>query len=230
MFPTSATAQTQIPAAAQHPTTSLLPGLAGLLSAAAMITALMVVPADPGGTAPTDIVRRYADGSSGYLRTTVIESIAIMLLVVLIAGLTDYLRRLPHGQLAAAVVGLGGGILAACQLLGYGIIATLALGTAARGDEAVVMAVYDASAVAFLASYAGLALACLGTAAALIRYVSNRRVVGGISLLVGATAVVGASAYASEGILSPHGDLTFLVLLLQLLWTAAVSVSMIRRR
>jgi len=195
-----------------------------------MITAFMVVPANPGGTAPTDIVRRYADGSSGYLHTTVIESIAIMLLVVLVTGLCNVLRRLPCGHLAAAVVGVGGGVLAACQLLGYGLIATLALGTAERGDEAVVMAVYDASAVAFVSSYAGLALACLGTATVLIRHDAGRRVVGGISLLVGPTAVVGASAYAPEGGLSPHGDLTFLVLLLQLLWIAAVSVSMLRQR
>lgn len=215
---------------AAHDGAGRLPGLAGLVSLAAMTTAIMIVPADSGGTAPADIISRYADGSAGYQRATVLESLSIMLLLVLIAGLCDLLRRLPGGQLAATVVGLGGGVLAACQLVGYALIATLALGTAGRGDEAVVMAVYDASAVAFVASYVGLALACLGTGVVLVRGAHRRRVVGGMSLLVGTTATVGASAYAATGALSPHGDLSFLVLLLQLLWMATVSVSMLLRR
>jgi hypothetical protein len=229
MIPLTTTRPTRDRAAAPDPA-GRLPGLAGLVSVAAMVTAVMVVPADSGGTAPADIVRRYADGSDGYLRTTVLESLSIMLLIVLIAGLSDLLRRRSGGDLAATVVGLGGGVLAACQLVGYGLIATLALGTAERGDEAVVMAVYDASSVAFVVSYVGLALACLGTAAVLIRGGSGRRLAGGISLLVGATALIGASAYHAEGALSPHGDLGFLVLLLQMLWSVTVSVSMLRHR
>ena len=229
MTPLTTTRPTNDQAAARD-WTGRLPGLAGLMSVAAMITVFIVVPADSGGTAPADIVQRYADGSAGYLRTTALESLSIMLLLVLIAGLCELLRRLPGGQLAATVVGLGGGVLATCQLVGYGLIATLALGTAGRGDEAVVMAIYDASSVAFVASYVGLALACLGTAAVLIRGAGGRRMVGGISLLVGTTAVIGGSAYATAGALSPHGDLSFLILLLQLLWSATVSVTMLRRR
>jgi len=216
--------------AAARDGTGRLPGLAGLGSLAAMITAILVVPADTGGTAPADIIQRYADGSAGYLRTTVLESLSIMLLLVLLACLCDLLRRLPGGELAATLVGLGGGVLAACQLVGYGLIATLALGTAGRGEEVVVMAMYDASAIAFVASYVGLALTCLGTAAVLVRSTNGHRIVGGISLLVGTAALIGTSAYAPTGVLSPHGDLSFLVLLLQMLWIAAVSVAMLRRR
>ena len=230
MIPLTTTRPAKNDRAVAHDPTGRLPGLAGALSVAAMIAAFMVVPADSGGAAPADIIQRYADGSDGYLRTTVLESLSMMLLIVLIAGLCDLLRRRPGGELSATVVGLGGGVVAACQLVGYGLIATLALGTAERGDEAVVMAVYDASAVAFVVSYVGLALACLGTAAVLIRGASGHRVAGGISLLVGTTAVVGATAYAAEGALSPHGDLSFLVLLLQLLWSVTVSVSMLRQR
>jgi hypothetical protein len=228
MIPLTTTRPTHDRAIANDPA-GRLPGLAGVLSVVAMITAFMVVPADSGGTAPADIIQRYADGSDGYQRTTVLESLSMMFLIVLIAGLCELLRRRPGGELAATVVGLGGGVLAVCQLVGYGLIATLALGTAERGDEAVVMAVYDASSVAFVLSYVGLAVVCLGTAAVLIRGASGRRVAGGISLLVGTTAVVGASAYTAEGTLSPHGDLSFLILVLQLLWSATVSVSMLRQ-
>jgi hypothetical protein len=104
--------------AVAHDLAGRLPGLAGVLSVAAMITAFMVVPADSAGTAPADIIQRYADGSDGYLRTTVLESLSIMLLIVMIAGLCELLRRRPGGELAATVVGLGGGVLAACQLVG----------------------------------------------------------------------------------------------------------------
>lgn len=203
-------------------------GIAGLLSFAAMAAAFATLPADPGGTAPADIARRYASGSDGYLRATVLESLSVALLVVLVAGICLRLRD-RGGDLAALAAGFGGAMVAVCQLVGYGLIATLALGTAAAGDEDTVMAVYDASAVAFNLSYVGLALLCLATAVELLRGSDRRAVVGGVSALVGLTAVVGASAYASDGALSPHGDLGFVVVLLQLVWTVTASVSLLRR-
>jgi hypothetical protein len=212
-----------------HHTGSRLPGVTGVLSVIAMVAAFLVVPADAGGSAPADIAQRYDNGSAGYLRASVFESLSMMLLLVLVAGLCDLLRRHPGGDVAATAVGLGGGVLAACQLVGYGLIATLALGTAGRGDEEVVMALYDASAVAFVVSYVGLALVGLGTATVLVR-ARGRLVVGGVSLVVGVAAAVGSSTYAAEGVLSPHGDLGFVILLFQMIWAVAVSVSLLRHR
>lgn len=203
--------------------------IAGLLSVAALVGAFVALPADPGGTAAADIANRYAEGSDAYLRATVFEVASVALLLVLLAGLCLHLRRTPGGELAASLVALGGAVVASCQLVSYGLIATLAHGTAVRGDDGVVMAFYDASALAFVTSNVGLCLVCLATGLAVLTGSGRRRVLGGVSLVVGLAAAVGSLAFAMDGLMSPHGDLSFLGLLLQLVWTVAASVSLLRR-
>lgn len=202
-------------------------GIAGLLSVAVTLAAFTVLPADPGGSSPDDIARRYADGADGYLRAAGLETLSIVLFLVLVAALALHLRS--RTELAAALVALGGAVLACCQLVGYGLIAVLALGTAERGDAATVMAIYDASSVAFVVSNAGLALVGLAAGFSLLRGPDRRTVVGVVSVLAGVAGVVGASAFAADGLLSPHGDVSFVVLLVQLVWTFAVALALTRR-
>lgn len=203
-------------------------GVAGLLSVGAMVAAFATVPADPGGSAPEDIARRYAEGADGYLRTAALETASVALLVVLLAGVALRLRSRAGGELAAGVVGLGGAVLAACQLIGYGLIAVLALGTAERGNVPTTMALYDASAVAFVVSSAGLALTALATGWTLLRGPARRVVFGSISVLTGLAGVAGASAFDTDGALSPHGDLSFLVLLTQIVWALTAALWLLR--
>lgn len=203
-------------------------GIAGLLSVGTMIAAFTMLPADPGGSTPDAIARRYAEGADGYLRAAALETASVALLVVLLAGLALRLRNRARGELAAVVTALGGTVLASCQLVGYGLIAVLALGTAERNNASTVMAFYDASAVAFVVSSAGLALTGLATGYALLQGPARRVAFGSISVLTGLAGVVGASALAADGALSPHGDVSFLVLLIQLIWTLAAALWLLR--
>lgn len=203
-------------------------GIAGLLSVGAIFAAFAVLPADAGGSAPDDIVRRYAEGAEGYLRAAALETASVALLVVLLAGVALRLRSRAGGELAAVVTALGGTVLASCQLIGYALIAVLALGTAERGDVSTTMAVYDASALAFVVSNAGLALTALATGWALLRGPARRIVFGSVSVLVGLAGVAGSSTFDTEGALSPHGHLSFVVLLAQLVWVLAAAGWLLR--
>jgi hypothetical protein len=203
-------------------------GVAGLLSVGAMVTAFIMLPADSGGSAPHAIARRYAEGADGYLRAAVLETASVALLVVLLAGLALRLRNRARAELAAGVTALGGTMLASCQLVGYGLIAVLALGTAERSNTSTLMAFYDASAVAFVVSSAGLALTGLATGCSLLQRPARQVGFGSISVLAGLAGVVGTSALAAEGALSAHGDVSFLVLLIQLIWTLAAALWLLR--
>lgn len=203
-------------------------GVAGMLSVGAMIAALTMLPADPGGTTPDAIARRYAEGADGYLRAAVLETASVALLTVLVAGLALRLRSRADGELAAAVTALGGVVLASCQLVGYGLIAVLALGTSERSNASTVMAFYDASAVAFVVASTGLALTGLATGFALLQGPARQVAFGSLSVFTGLAGVVGASAFAADGALSPHGDVGFLVLLIQLIWTLAAALWLLR--
>lgn len=204
-----------------------LSGLAGLLSVGFLLAAFMVLPADPGGSTPDAIARRYAEGAEGYLRAAQLEIASIALFVVLAAGLGHRLAR-QSADLAARVATLGGALLAICQLVGYGLIAVLALGAADEGDASTVMALYDASAVAFVVSFAGLALLGFATASALLSAPRRRVTLGVVSALTGAAGVVGANALSIDGPMSPHGDVGFLILLVQLVWSLGVAIHLVR--
>jgi hypothetical protein len=135
-------------------------------------------------------------------------------------------RRAPGGP-APVAAAVGGTLLVTCQLAGYALIATLAYGTAQRGDEAVVMALYDLSAVSFVAANVGLGVLSAATGWVLLRGAPRAGVLGWSSMLLAALAAAAACSYATGGLLSVHGDLGFLVLLLQVLWVAAVSVRLL---
>lgn len=202
-------------------------GAAGIAAVVTMVATFAVIPSDSGGFSPQDIARRYADGSSGYLRATVLESLSVGLFCVFVAGLSVALWRRQQGGTAPLAAAVGGTLLATCQLLGYAVIATLAYGSARDGDQALVMALYDLSSVFFVVANIGLAVLCAATGYVLVRGSVRRLVLGWSSITLAAVAAVAAGSYAPSGIMSVHGDLGFLVVLLQLGWTVAVCVRLL---
>lgn len=200
-----------------------LPGLAGLLATTLMLAAFLLVPADAGGTSPDDVAARYAQGAAGYLRAAALETASLVMTAVLVAGLAVWVGRRNAGAGMAAAI--GGAVLVTCQLAGYAVIVTLAHGTAATAGTDVVTALYDLSAVLFTVANGGLAL--LSAAVGLV-VVRRHRVLGALSGITAAAAAAGAVALFAEGFASPHGDLGFLVLVLQIVWTAAAGVTLLR--
>lgn len=198
-------------------------GLAGVLAAAALIGAVLLLPADDGGAAPSDIAARYADGSAGYLRSVLLEFGSLALTAVLAAGLCTWAMR--RSPVAAVATALGAALLLTCQLLGYGVIATLALGTADDGALDVVMALYDMSTLAFAAGNVGLTV--MATAVA-VHARRGHRVLGAWSAVTAVAGVAGAASIQPAGPLAAHGDVSFLVVVLQLAWTMAAGVTLLR--
>jgi hypothetical protein len=202
-----------------------VPGAAGVLATASMIGAFFVLPADEGGSSPEDIAARYADGAAGYLRAATLEMLSLGLTAVLVAGLCAWVAQ--RSRVAATAAALGGAVVVTCQLAGYGAITTLAMGAAENAGTDVVTAIYDLSAILFLMSNVGLALLAAGVAVAAM---PRHRVLAFLSAITAAAAATGALALQQDGFLSPHGDLGFLVLLLQLVWTSAAGVTLLRVR
>lgn len=204
-----------------------LAGAAGLLSVLAMLASFAVLPTDSGGQDAAAIAARYADGSPGYLRATVLQWLSIALLSLFLAGLCTALWN-RRGSFPAVAAGIGGTLLLGSQLTGYALIATLATGTAARADASTIMALYDLSAVLFAAANVGLAVLCGATGMALLR--SGPRILGAASIALAVLALLTLSAPTQAGTAGIHGDLGFAVLILQLLWTATTSGWLLKRR
>lgn len=211
--------------------TERLAAVSGLGAVAALVAAIAVVPADPGGTAPSDIAARYADGSAGYLRAAALEGLSVGLFVVFAAVLGVVLSRAvgrTSGWPAAATGGAG--VAAALHLVGYAAITTLAAGTAATGDEAVVLAVYDLSAAAFALGSAGLAVFLAAVAVLVLRTRVLWRAVGWAAGLLAPLCLATAVSLGDEGVFSLHGDLGFLTLVLVHLWILGTAIALLRRR
>jgi hypothetical protein len=132
-----------------------------------MLASFAVLPPDPGGKTPDDIAARYADGSTCYLRAAVLESLAVGLFRLFIAGVCFWLWRRRAGAVMPVAAVIGGTVLTTAQLSGYALIATLAHGTAGSGDLGAVMALDDLSAVLFVTANVGLAVLCAAVGSSL---------------------------------------------------------------
>lgn len=204
-------------------------GVAGLLAVATMIASFAVLPPDSGGATPEDIASRYADGRTEYLRAAFLETLSLGLFCLFTAGVCISLWTRRRGAVLPVAAAIGGTLLVTTQLMGYAVIATLAQGTAASGDLDVVMALYDLSAVCFVVANVGLAVLCASAGSSLLTGMPRARFLGWTSIGVATAAMAATGAYAQVGSASIHGDLGFVTLLLQLVWTAAVSVRLLRR-
>ena len=214
-------------AATPHPRGLRIAGAAGVLAVIAVVASFMVLPSDSGGQDPTAIAARYANGSTGYLRATVLQALSIALLCVFLAGLCTAIWHRAQAVSAAAAA-VGGTLLLSCELIGYGLIATLALGTAASRDASTVIALYDLSAVVFVVANVGLAVLCGATGTALM--LRGPTMLAGASIVMTILALLGVGTLTQSGIAGIHGDLGFALFVLQLLWIAAISGWLLRSR
>ncbi len=121
-------------------------------------------------------------------------------------------------------------VAASLQLTGHAVIATLAAGTAARGNGDVVLALYDLSSIAFAFSSAGTAAFLAATAAGVLSSRALPRSVGWSALALAAVSGVAAGSLATGGPFGVHGDFGFVALVLVYLWFLAAGIALLRRR
>ena len=201
-------------------------GAAGALAAVATLgAALAVLPADAGGTSAAAIADRYA--ADGWLAATVLQVISVVGVLVLAAALTAVLRD--ASRPVRALVLAGAAVAAALQLTGHAAIATLAAGTAARGDGDVVLALYDLSSIAFAFGSAGGSVFLAATAAGILSTRALPRWVGWSAAAGAAVSAVAAGSLGSGGLVGVHGHLGFVAVVLVYLWFVVAGIALLRR-
>lgn len=207
-----------------------LAAASGIAAFAAILVALFLLPSDAGGESAADIAARYSDGSGGYLRAAVAEGLSVAFFIVFVGGLRNAIARAEgQARTLSSAVAIGGTVAASLQLLGYGLIATLAYRTAGDADADVVIALYDLSSLAGGFSGFGLAVFFFAAGAVMIRTGAVSRVLGFASLVLVALNLVAAGSLAQHGIFSVHEGLGFLAGALLYIWVLAASVLMLRR-
>ena len=202
-------------------------GAAGALGAvAALLGAFAVLPADAGGASAAAIADRYA--ASGWVPATVLQVAGIAGVLVLAAALTDVLRDAQRPVRALLLAGAA--VAAALQLTGHAVIATLAAGTAARGNGDVVLALYDLSSIAFAFGSAGAAVFLAATAAGVLGTRSLPRWLGWAAAATAAVSALAAGSLAAGGAFGVHGDVGFAAVVLVHLWFLLAGIALLRRR
>ena len=211
--------------AVARPAPARLAASGGLVAVGALVASFVVLPADGGGTAASDIADRYA--ADGYLSAVVVQVAGVVAALVFAVGVADVLRTTGW---PARLVTAGIGVAVALQLTGYAVIATLAAGTAERASGDVVLALYDLSSIAFTFASAGWAVALAGAATGILRTRAVARWVGWTAAIVAGVCAAATGALAPSGFLGVHGDLGFLAVVLVHGWLLVASVALLRRR
>jgi len=142
--------------------------------------------------------------------------------LVFLCGLGQLIRD--AGSAAAATVTVVGGALnVAISLTGLATIAALAYGVAGSGDPTLTRALFVLAAMTLVLSNFLLALMAAAAAAAKLR-----RWFRWVSALTAVVFGVGGAALARHGAFSPDGAVQFTTYGLELLWTLAASVILLR--
>jgi len=163
----------------------------------------------------------FVDHRSWTLVTVVVQGIGNAMWLVFLCGLAQLLRR--SGSDSAALVAVVGGALnVAISLTGLASIAAISFGVAGGGDPGSTRAFFVFAAMTLVLSNVLLALMAAATMAAPIPWF---RWVSGIAAVV---FLVGGGALARHGALSPDGAVQFATYGLELLWTLAASVVILR--
>ena len=201
-------------------------GAAGALATTAtFVAALAVLPVDAGGTSTAAIADRYA--ASGWLGATVLQVAGVVGVLVLAAALTAVLGSAPRP--VRALVLAGAVVAGSLQLVGHAAIATLAVGTAGRGDGDLVLALYDLSSVAFTFGSAGAAVFLAATAAGVLSTRALPRWVGWSAAGAAAVSAVAAGSPALGGVFGVHGHVGFVAVVLVHLWFLGAGIALLRR-
>jgi hypothetical protein len=156
------------------------------------------------------------------LAAVVVQGIGNSVWLVFLCGLALLIRR--AGSTAASSVALVGGAMnVAISLTGLAGIAALAFRIAGSGDPNLTRAFFEFAAMTLVLS--NVLLALMAAAAACAPLASWFRWASGISAVV---YLAGGAAFARQGAFSPDGAAQFATYGLELLWTLAAAVILVR--
>jgi hypothetical protein len=159
---------------------------------------------------------------SWLLATVVVQGLGNVLWLVFLCGLAQMIGDI--GSAAAATVGLISGALnVAISLAGLAAVAALAYGVAGSGTPSISKTFFDFAAMTLVLSNSLLAL--MAAAVATVRTASWFRVTSGAAAV---TFALGGAALARHGAFSPDGAVQFATYGLELLWTLAAAVVLLR--
>lgn len=157
------------------------------------------------------------------LTAVVVQGISNALWLVFLCGLVKLLRD--AGSAAAATVGLVGGALnVAISLTGLATVAALAYGIAGNSTPTVTKAFFDLAAMTLVLSNFLLAL----MAAAIATPRSTATWFRTSTAIAAVVFALGGAALARHGAFSPDGAIQFATYGLELLWTLAASIILLR--
>ncbi|HZT15729.1 MAG TPA: hypothetical protein VFA19_07240 [Gaiellaceae bacterium] len=180
----------------------------------------------PGFPTTSDSARfldaQFTAHRSWYLVAVAVQGVGNSLWIVFLCGLVLLVRRV--GATAAALVALAGGMLnVAISLTGLAAIGAIAFWIAGSGDPMLTKAFFEFAPLTLVLSNFLLALMAAAVAvSAPVRWFRRAS---------GATAVVfaaGGAALARHGAFSPDGAVQFATYGLELLWTLAAGIILLR--
>jgi hypothetical protein len=164
----------------------------------------------------------FVDHRSWTLATVAVQGLSNAIWLVFLCGLALLLRH--AGSAPAATVALTGGALnVAISLAGLAGIAAVSFRIAGSGEPALSMAFFQLSAMTLVLSNFMLALMAAGVACA--RVAAWFRYASGFAAVV---FLAGGGALARHGAFSPDGAVQFATYGLELLWTIAAAVILLR--
>ena len=180
-------------------------------------------PVFPGTSDSASMVdAHFVTHRSWYLAAVVVQGIGNAAWLVFLCGLALLIRGV--GSAAAATIALAGGALnVAISLTGLASVAAIAFGIAGSGDPALTKAFFTLAAMTLVLSNVLLALMAIAVAAARLP-----RWFRGASGLTAIVYLAGCAALARTGTFSPDGAVQFATYGLELLWTLAASVVLLR--
>jgi hypothetical protein len=156
------------------------------------------------------------------LTAVVVQGFGNGVWVVFLCGLALIVRR-AGSPTAASIALVGGALNVAISLTGLAGIAALSFRIAGSGDPNLTMAFFELAAMTLVLSNFMLALMAAAVASApLSRWF---RWASGLSAIV---FLVGGTALARHGALSPDGAVQFATYGLELLWTVAAGIVLLR--
>jgi hypothetical protein len=200
-----------------------------------VISFLLIPEAPPELDDPiSDIRSFYVDNASAWQANVYLTGIAAFFLVWFLGSLRTALER-AEAQATGAVrvariVSPAGAVVVALALVNGAVNDALATRVAAESDQAAIRALYDV--LSFTITFTAFPLAALVGATSVVSHRTGLLppLVTWLGFsLVPAWLVAGCGVFVESGEFSPTGAVGFVVLLVWLAWTLALSASLMRR-
>jgi hypothetical protein len=174
------------------------------------------------GDSATTLDTYFLGHHSWALTAVIVEGLGNAIWIAFLCGFAQLLRR-RRSQAAASVTLVGGALNVAISLTGLASIAAIAFQIAGSGDPTVTKAFFTLAAMTLVLSNFMLALMAAAVASARIagwfRYASA---------LAAVVFALGGAAFARQGTMSPDGAVQFATYGLELVWTLAASILLLR--